>query len=180
VQDQAVKGLPTDDMTLLDDFLRDSRSAAKNARAATDAAMAGGEMMRVAGEVVAARMDILAAGLADPSKADLAEIALMSTEKVEAATVSAAALTRGLGEVGDTLARQAAEEMEIAGRAARSMASSPTPQAFVEAQAAWMTGWFGRAASRSVSLTGELLKVQAEAWKPIQDAAAANARRLKG
>lgn len=170
----------TDGMTLLDDFLRDSRAAARNAQAATNAAVAGGEMMRAAGEVVAARLDILAAGLADPSRADLAEISLMSSEKIEAASASAAALTRGLGEVGDRLARQAAEEMEIAGRAVGRMASAATPQAFFEAQTAWMTGWMGRAGALSVGLTGEALRAQAEAWKPIQDAAAANARRLKG
>ncbi len=167
-------------MTLLDDFLRDSRAAAGNARAATDAAVAGSAMMRAAGEVVAARMDILAAGLADPSRADLTEIALMSSEKVEAAAASAAALTRGMGEVGDSLARQAAAEMEIAGRTASRLASAATPQAFVEAQTAWMTGWMSRAGAFSVGLTGDMLRAQAEAWKPIQDAAAANARRLKG
>ncbi|MGA0543735.1 phasin family protein [Brevundimonas sp. VNH65] len=166
-------------MTLLDDFLRDSRAAARNARAASDAAVAGGEMMRAAGEVIAARLDILAAGLADPSKADLTEISLMSSEKIEAASASAAALTRGLGDVGDSVARQVADEMEQAGKAVSRLAFAATPQAFVEAQTAWLTGWIGRAGAFSVGLTGGVLKAQADAWKPIQDAAAANARRLR-
>lgn len=166
-------------MTLLDAFLRDSRIAARNARAAADTAVAGGAMIQAAGDVIAARMGILAAGMADPLKADLVEISLMSSEKLEASAASAAALTQGLGRLGDTLSRTAADELQRAGKAASAMGAATTPAAFAAAQADWVFGFWGRAAAQTLSVNADLLKAQAEALKPIHDTAVANAARLR-
>lgn len=169
----------TDGMTLLDAFLRDSRIAARNARTAADTAVAGGAMMQAAGDVIAARLDILAAGMADPLKADISEISLMGAEKLEASAASAASLTQSLGRIGEGLSRTAADELQHAGKAASAMGAASSPAAFAAAQADWVFGFWGRAAAQTLNLNAELLKAQAEALKPIHDTAVANAKRLK-
>lgn len=165
--------------TSLDQFFSGARSVGRDARAATATAVAGGEMMKAAGDVIAARMEILASGMADPRKADFKEISLMSSEKVEALSESAASLTRNLGALGDRLSQSAAEEMSIASKAASEMSAASTPQAFAAAQYDYALGWWSRAASQMLTLNTEMLKAQSQALKPIHDTAVANAKRLK-
>jgi len=165
--------------THLDRFLAGAHSVGRDARSATATAVAGGETMKAAGDVIAARLEILAAGMADPRKTDLEEIALMSSEKVEALSESAASLTRNLGALGERLSRTAADEFALAGKAAGAMAGAASPQAFATAQYNYAIGWFNRATSQMLTLNTEVLKAQAEALKPIHQTAVANARRLK-
>jgi hypothetical protein len=165
--------------TQLDKFLADSRRAARNARSAATTAVAGGEMMKAAGDVIVARLEILAAGMADPARADLTEIALMGAEKTEALSEAAASLSRNLGDVGGRLSKSAMDELGHAGKAATAMAAAATPQAFAAAQYDYAMGWWGRAAGQMLTLNTELLKAQADALKPIHDTAVANAKRLK-
>ena len=165
--------------TQLDKFLADSRRATRNARSAATTAVAGGEMMKAAGNVIAARLEILAAGMADPGKTDLTEIALMGSEKTEAMSEAAASLSKNLGDVGERLSQSAMDEFGLAGRAATAMAAAATPQAFAAAQYDYAIGWWGRATGQMLTLNTELLKAQSEALKPIHDTAVANARRLK-
>ena len=167
-------------MTLLDTFLSDSRTVASNARTATDTAVASGALMQAASDVIAARMDILAAGMVDPGKADLAEISLMSAEKMQATTQSAAAMTRSLGEICERMSRSAADELQLAADTAAALSSATSPVTFMAAQSAWAMGWWGRATTQALTLNTELLKAQADTLKPIHDTAVANARRLKG
>lgn len=167
-------------MTLLDTFLSDSRKVARNARTATNTAVAGGALMQAASDVIAARLDIITAGMVDPGKADLAEISLMSAEKMQATTESAAVLTRSLGEICERMSRSAADELHLAATAATALSSATSPAAFVAAQSAWAMGWWGRATAQALTLNTELLKAQADTLKPIHDTAVANARRLKG
>jgi hypothetical protein len=163
----------------LDKFFAGARSVGRDARAATATAVAGGEMMKAAGDVIAARLEILAAGMADPRKTDLKEISLMSSEKVEALSESAASLTRNMADLGDRLSRTAADEMAIAGKAAGVMAQAATPQAFATAQYDYALGWWSRAAGQMLTFNTEMLKAQAEALKPLHDTAVANSRRLR-
>lgn len=165
--------------TSLDQFFSGARSVGRDARAATATAVAGGEMMKAASDVIAARMEILANGLADPRKADFKEISLMSSEKVEALSESAASLTRNLGALGDRLSQSAAEEMALAGKAAEAMSGASTPQAFAAVQYDYALGWWSRATGQMLTLNTEMLKAQAQALKPIHDTAVANAKRLK-
>ena len=163
----------------LDRFLRDTRAVGKNASSATATAVAGGEMIKAAGDVIAARLEILAAGVADPRKTDLKEIALMSSEKSEAMAESAASLTRNLGALSERLSHTAADEMARAGKAASAMATSASPQAFAAVQYDYALGWWSRAAAQMLTLNTEMLKAQSEALKPIHRTAVANAARLK-
>lgn len=138
-----------------------------------------GEMMQAAGDVVAARLNIMAAGLADPSKADLREMALMGSEKVEALSESAVAATRTFGEIGGRLGSMVVTEMGLASRAAADVAAAKSPVAAAQAQYGYALGWWGRALSQALTFNTEMLKVQTEAMRPIHEAAVANAKRLR-
>lgn len=164
----------------LDPFFCGVRSLGQDARTATATAVAGGELMKASGEVILARLEILAKGMADPRQTDLREISLMSSEKVEALSESAATLGRNLGAVGDRLSRSAATEVSLASQAAGAMASASSPQALAAVQYDYALGWWSRAAGQMLSLSHDMLAAQSEALKPIHATAVANAKRLKG
>ncbi|MGH6977980.1 MAG: phasin, partial [Brevundimonas sp.] len=65
------------------DIARTGRTLNRNARKAAHTAVSNGEMLEAAGSVIAARLQIMAEGMVDPRKADLTEMSLMSTEKVQ-------------------------------------------------------------------------------------------------
>lgn len=158
---------------------RTARKATESSPGAAKHAANGAEMMQAASEVIAARMAILADGLADPMRADIREMSLMGTEKMEALSASGAALAGAIGDLAARTSAHAMDELSHATRAAAAMARARSPQAAVSAQMSWALGWWGRASSQAVSLNAEILKAQAEALKPIHAAATANARRLK-
>ncbi|MFT4911600.1 MAG: hypothetical protein ACI9YM_000170 [Brevundimonas sp.] len=166
-------------MTHIKKAARNGRRLARNNQSAADTAVAGGEMLHASGEVISARLEIMAAGLANPGKADLAEISLMSSEKVEAISASVSTVTRNFGDLSDRLTRSAANEIHLASRAAAAMASATDPAALATLQYNYAVGWWGRATGQMLTLNTELLKVQAEALDPIHRTAVANAKRLK-
>lgn len=167
-------------MTHIDRALRTDRKLNRNAASAARTAVSGGEILEAAGSVIAARLQIMADGMADPMKADLAELSLMSTEKVQAMSESAQAVSRTLGDIGGRLNANALEEAGRASRAVAAMAGAASPAAAFQAQYAYAVGWWSRAAGQMLTLNTELLKGQADALAPIRDKAVANARRLKG
>lgn len=166
-------------MTQIDKAARNGRRMARNNQSAADTAVAGGEMLHAAGEVIAARLEIMAAGLADPGKSDLAEVSLMSSEKVEALSASASSMTRNFGALSDRLTRSAANEAHLASRAATAMVTATDPATLATLQYNYALDWWGRAAGQMLTLNTELLKAQAEALRPIHKTAMANAKRLK-
>lgn len=157
--------------------VRQAASRAADTAAAT--AVAQGEMMRAAGDVVAARLEILVAGLTDPSKADPAEMARMGLEKVEAGALAAAGASGKLGEAAARVGVSALTEAGLAGRAFSAAATARTPVEAGWVMMSYGMGWWGRAAGEAVRLNAALLDAQAEALKPIHRAATDNAKRLK-
>ena len=85
-------------MTQFDRALKTGRRLTRDGTRAASTALSGGEMMKAAGDVINARLEIMAAGMVDPRKADLTEMSLMSTEKVEALSASASAMAVELTE----------------------------------------------------------------------------------
>jgi len=166
-------------MTLLDKTIRDTRRVVNNAQSAATTAQNGGEMMRAASDVISARMNIMAEGLANPMKADMREMSLMGTEKVEAMSASASAIAGNLGDLAARLSKSTMDEVGHAQRAAAAVASAGSPQLAATAQYNYAVAWWSRAAGQMLTLNTELLKAQADALKPIHDAAVANARRLR-
>ncbi len=166
-------------MTHSDRAPRDLRRANRNAEAATRTLRTGAETLEAARDVMAARLEILTAGFADPTRADLAEMSLMGSEKAEALSVSMGALAQGLGRVGGRLALGAAQEADLALGAVTAATVARTPAQLLQAQMSYGLGLWGRAVSQAMVLNGDLLKAQSEALAPIHAAATANARRLK-
>lgn len=166
-------------MTQFSKALRDSRQMSDNANSAALSALNGGEMMKAASDVITARLEIVAAGMANPGTADLKEMSLMSSEKVEAMSASAATLAGNFGDLGGRLTKNAMEEVGLASRAASAMAAAGTPEGAAQVQFNYAVGWWSRAAGQMLTLNTEMLKAQADAMKPIHKAAMANAKRLK-
>lgn len=166
-------------MTPLDKALREGKRLQRNATSAAVTAASGGEMLRAASDVIAARLNIMAEGLADPMRADVREMSLMGTEKIEALSESAAAVAGNLGDLTARMSKSAMDEVGFAQRAAAKVLGAATLEAAAEAQYDYAVGWWGRAAGQMLTLNTELLKAQSDALKPIHSAAVANARRLK-
>ncbi|MGV9010918.1 phasin [Brevundimonas sp.] len=166
-------------MTQIDRALKTGRKLTRNASSASHTALSGGEMLSAASDVIAARMKIMSDGIADPSKVDLKEMSLMSSEKVEALSESAASMGRTLGDIGQRMNANAVTEANLASRAASAIATASTPAAAMQAQYSYALGWWSRAAGQMLTLNTELLKGQADALKPIHRTAVANAKRLK-
>lgn len=166
-------------MTQFDKAIKTGRRLTRQATSAANAALSGGEMLQAAGDVINARMGIMAAGMTDPRRIDLKEMSLMSTEKVEALSASASAMAKTFGDIGGRVGSSALTEAGLASKAAASIASATTPAAALQAQYNYAVGWWSRAAGQMLTLNGELLKAQADVLRPIHKTAVANAKRLK-
>ncbi|MFN3353063.1 MAG: phasin [Brevundimonas sp.] len=157
----------------------DARRARKAAETVAATAAAQGEMLRAAGDVVAARLQILAAGMSDPRRADLPEMARMSLEKVEAGALAAAGASGKLSEAATRAGASALNEARLAGEAMSRAASARSPMDAGLALMSYGMGWWGRAAGEALKWNATLLEAQAEALKPIHRVATDNARRLR-
>ena len=166
-------------MTQFDKALKTGRRLTRDSARAANTALSGGEMLQAAGDVINARLGIMAAGMADPRKVDLKEMSLMSTEKVEAMSASASAMAKTFGDIGGRVGSGVMTEAGLASKAAASIASASTPAAVMQAQYSYAVGWWSRAAGQMLTLNSELLKGQADALRPIHKTAVANAKRLK-
>ena len=166
-------------MTQFDKALKTGRRLTRDGARAANTARSGGEMLQAAGDVINARLEIMAAGLADPRRIDLTEMSLMSSEKTEALSASASAMARTFGDIGGRVGSGVMTEAGHASRAAASIASASTPAAAMQAQYSYAVGWWSRAAAQMLTLNSALLKGQADVLRPIHQTAVANAKRLK-
>jgi hypothetical protein len=142
-------------------------------------ARAGQELLQASGDVIARRLEIVSDALRDPVRADLREMSLMGSEKVEALTASAAAGLTGAMSLAATGASVAARETAAARQALDAVVAARTPAEAALAQGAWATGALTRAMTDGWSFGTSMLKLQADALAPIHAAAVANAKRLK-
>ena len=142
-------------------------------------ARAGQETAEASAQVIARRLAIMGEALADPLRADHAELSRMGVEKVEALTASAGAVATGALDLADQGRRIADREgLEASAHMARlSRADSLAGAAAL--QAAWGMGLWSRAMADSWDMGEAVLKMQAQALSPIHAAAVANAKRLK-
>ena len=166
-------------MTQFEKAIKTGRRLTRDGARAANTALSGGEMMKAAGDVINARLEIMAAGMADPRKIDLAEMSLMGSEKVEALSASASAMAKTFGDIGGRLGSGVMTEAGHASKAATSIAAAATPAAAMQAQYSYAVGWWSRAAAQMLTLNSAMLKGQAEAMRPIHRTAVDNAKRLK-
>lgn len=148
------------------------------ARAARTA-RAGQETAEASAQVIARRLAIMGEAMADPLRADHAELGRMGTEKIEALTASAGAVAVGALDLADQGRRIADREgVEASAHMARLSRTDSLAEA-AALQAAWGMGLWSRALSDGWNMGEAVLKLQARALSPIHAAAVANARRLK-
>jgi len=166
-------------MTEFEKALKTGRRLTRDGARAANTALSGGEMMKAAGDVINARLEIMAAGMADPRKIDLAEMSLMSSGKVEALSDSGSAMAKTFGDLGGRLGPGVMDDAGHASKAATSIAMAATPAAAMQAQYSYAVGWWSRAAAQMLTLNSAMLKGQAEAMRPIHRTAVDNAKRLK-
>jgi hypothetical protein len=148
------------------------------ARAARTA-RAGQETAEASARVIVRRLAIMGEAVADPLRADHAELSRMGTEKVEALTASAGAVASGTLELADHGRRIINREGLEASAHMTRLASADSLAGAAALQTAWGMGVWSRALSNSWDMGEALLKLQARALSPIHAAAVANARRLK-
>ena len=142
-------------------------------------ARAGQETAEASAQVIARRLAIMGEALADPLRADHAELGRMGTEKVEALTASAGAVASGALDLADQGRRIAdRESVEASAHLAR-LARADSLAGAAALQTAWGLGLWSRAVADSWTMGDAMLKLQAQALSPIHAAAVANAKRLK-
>lgn len=146
---------------------------------AARAARAGQELLQASGDVIARRLEIVSEALRDPSKADLRELTLMGSEKVEALTESATVGLNGAMSLAAQGGAIAARETAAARGALDAVVNARTPAEAAMAQGAWASAAMTRAMTDSWAMGAAMLKLQVDALAPIHAAAVANARRLK-
>lgn len=149
------------------------------ARDAARTARAGQELLQASSDVIARRLEIVAEAVRDPLKADLRELTLMGSEKVEALAASAAAGLSGAAAMATSGGAVAARETAAAQSALAAVMKAGHPAEAALAQSAWATAAMGRAVRDGWALGATMLKLQADALAPIHKAAVANAKRLK-
>ena len=149
-----------------------TRNALRNARA-------GQELAQASAAVIARRFEIMGEAMADPLRADHAELGRMGAEKVEAMAASAGAACAGALDLAERAGRLAAREGAEAADCLARLARADTPFAFAAAQTDWAMGAWSRAMSDGWSFYGAALKAQGQAMAPVHAAATANSRRLK-
>ncbi len=150
-----------------------------HARHAARTARVSRELLEASGSVIARRLEIVAEGVRDPLKADLRELTLMGSEKVEALAASAAAGLSGAAAMATQGAAVAVRETAAAQEALGEVLGASTPAEAIGAQGQWALNAWNRSLRDSWALGAAMLKLQADALAPIHAAATANARRLK-
>ncbi|HYC68429.1 hypothetical protein [Brevundimonas sp.] len=148
-------------------------------RQAARTARAGQELLQASGDVIARRLEIVAEAVRAPLKADLREMSLMGSEKVEALSASASVGLNAAASLAATTAAVAARETAAAQTALGSVLKAGNPAEAALAQGAWVTAAMSRAVSDGWAFGATMLKLQADALAPIHAAAVANAKRLK-
>ena len=148
-------------------------------RQAARTARAGQELLQASGDVIARRLEIVAEAVRDPLKADLRELSLMGSEKVEALTASAEVGLNSAMAMAATTAATVARETAAAQGALGAVLKAGSPVEAAAAQGAWATAAMSRAVSDGWAFGATMLKLQADALAPIHAAAVANAKRLK-
>lgn len=146
---------------------------------AARAARAGQELLEASGDVIAKRLGIVADAMRDPTKADLRELTLMGSEKVEALNASARIGAAGAMALAQTAQTVAARETAAAGRAFDAVMKSTSPAEAMVAQGTWAAHAFTRSMQDGWAMGAAMLKLQTDALQPIHAAATANAKRLR-
>jgi hypothetical protein len=149
------------------------------AKTPSSAADMNDRMMREAGSVIHRRLEIMAEAMCDPAGADLAELALMSDEKIAAVQAVSGRATAGAGIVAGRMADAWAVETDAASHAMEQVMTAPDAAHAAVIQTRWALGCWTRATERALTLNADWARMQTYVLAPVHSAVTANARRLK-
>ena len=155
-------------MTSLDGVLE---VATRNANSGNDLAMA-------AGQIIAKRVALGVAAAFNPLQADHAEFGRMVPEKMEAFSAAGRIMLQKSSQAGEQIARLTSDTIATATRATVAMAGCADPMAMAQAQGTFAFVWFEQVASNFMTMGMLALGAQEAALVPIQQAIAANTKRL--
>ncbi len=138
-----------------------------------------GELMVNSGEVIGRRLAGMALAGASPAVRDRREMALMSNEKLQAATESGYAMWWSLARINQQLAVLAMRQMFAGAASMMSIASSRTAAESVGRQAKLVGDSMAHAAAAASHLSGSTARLAQRGLAPVSARAARNARRLR-
>ncbi len=141
----------------------------------TQLAWKSGELMLHSGEVIGRRMG----GMALNGLGDGREIALMSREKLEAATQSGYAMWWALARMNQQLATLAMQRMLAGAASAASIAASRNAAESVQRQVKALGDAAAHSATSAARITEATARVAQRGLTPVRARAARNAKRLR-
>lgn len=137
------------------------------------------ETLEASIEVINHRLGLMGEAMADPRRADHAELTLMGAEKLEALGASTTALFAGTMQ----MAQQSCQMAEREAAHSTDLLHALSHTTSLDQAAALQTQWGMQALSRlwdnGLNLTQAMLGTQARALSPIHQTVTANAQRLK-
>lgn len=142
-------------------------------------AVKAGETLGAAAAVIAARTEMAALALANPSAENDAEMSRMVSEKLTAFGQSGAALARSAQVLAGHGARYAADEAAAAGRGLADLAACRNPVELMQTHGRLMTDFFARAVAHSLDVGAVAHRAGERALAPVHRTVADNARRLR-
>jgi hypothetical protein len=137
------------------------------------------EALGAAASVIAARTEMAALALANPTAEAGAELQLMVTEKVAAFSEAGAAMAAGAQAMVDRGARFAADEAAAAGRSVAQLSACSTPLEAMTVQSRLMVDFFDRSLAYGLGLNTLMARTGDRVLAPVHKAVTANDRRLK-
>src|SRR5690349_8970839 len=146
---------------------RDARKLTRTLAAATASTLKTGELAVASGEVIARRVALGAAALADPASADHREFARMIAEKVTALSTVGSIVQQRSGAVMTQMARFAQSEAAIALETVQQLARCRTPTDLAAAQSRIVLDWFARAASQSLAFAALAMHASGAILAPV-------------
>jgi hypothetical protein len=135
------------------------------------------ELVAASGEVIAKRVAMGVAGMADPAGADRAELARMLPEQADAISDCAIAMIDRSGHMAEHMVRLAAAELLLASRACVALAGCRSPEAWLAAQQGLALAWTAQILSKATVLGASAMLAQGAAMAPFRGATAVNAGR---
>jgi hypothetical protein len=155
-----------------------SRRLTAAARRSAATALKAHEALGAAAGVIAARAEMTALAVAQPSAEANAELGLMVTEKVAAFSEAAAAVAAGAADLAGRNARYAAEEAMAATRAMARIADCRTPAELMGLHGQLITDFWGRSLAHGLGLNAVAVRTGEKALAPVHKTVTANHRRL--
>lgn len=142
-----------------------------------DLATKSSEMMMASAQVITSRTTQMAMSDMPPSDKDSKEFALMSSEKMEAASESFLAMSTSMFSLSPLATAKAFRQMSVMSNDMISLAFSQTP-AQAMTRSLKLAGSMNRAGNSASRLGGHAAKMAMEGLHPIHKRAVANAKRL--